>query len=110
MVKPLASLLVIGALAACAPRPDPRVQAAQDFQSTVFDLVSRDEKRSQQLNSLRLGMTDEEVLRIAGPPSRRDTLEAGSETRREIWVYNGELKELGTLTFEGGTLTQLRVN
>jgi hypothetical protein len=93
----------------CAPRPDPRVGAAQDFQRTAFDLIERDNRQAQKLNSLRIGMTDEEVLRTAGPPTRRQSLGGGEETR-EIWTYGGELKQLGTLTFENRKLVQVQVN
>ena len=108
-MKTLVPLVVFLTVTGCAPRPDPRVQAAQDFQRTVDELITRDERRAERLSSLRLGMSDEEVLKTAGAPSRRQTLSSG-EPAREVWTYGGELKELGTLTFEDGRLTQIRVN
>jgi hypothetical protein len=110
----LAGLLAALVMAGCY-RPDPRVQAAQDFQKTAFDLIEKDEARTKKLNSLRLGMTDDEVIRLAGPPSSRQTLEGGQdrqnrEARRELWTYSGELKTLGTLTFEDQRLAQISVN
>jgi hypothetical protein len=111
--RPMAILAILALLAtvACAPpRPDPRVQAAQDFQRTALELVERDNAQTRRLNALRLGMSDEEVLHAAGPPTRRQTLSAFGESPREIWTYGGELKELGTLTFEDGRLVQLKVN
>lgn len=103
-------LIVIALLvgAGCAPRPDPAVQAAYDFQKTAMDLIERDQEKSARLAALRLGMTEAEVLAEAGPPSRRETLRFSDGTT-EVWTYNGELKSLGTLTFEDGKLVQVRV-
>jgi len=108
MTKSVAIVAILLLAGACAPRRDPRVDAAYDFQQTAFDLIHRDEQRLEQLNSLRLGMSDQEVLQVAGPPTRRDTLGAGYDVPREVWFYNGELKQLATLTFEGGRLVQLK--
>ncbi|HSD11722.1 MAG TPA: DUF2845 domain-containing protein [Candidatus Binatia bacterium] len=100
------TLVAIG----CAPRPDPRVQAAQDFKSTVFDLIGQDEAQSRRLNALRLGMSDQEVLQAAGAPERRETGTTDTGQSRETWVYNGQLSILGTLTFENGRLVQIQTN
>jgi hypothetical protein len=107
-----ATLLAIVTLAAigCQPRPDPRVQAAQDFKSTVFDLIGQDEAQTRRLNGLRLGMSDREALEAAGSPERRETRTTDSGQRRETWVYNGQLSILGTLTFEDGRLVQVQTN
>jgi hypothetical protein len=102
----LATLATIG----CQPRPDPRVQAAQDFKSTVFDLVGQDEAQSRRLNALRLGMSDQEVLDAAGSPARRETHTTDGGQSRETWVYDGQLSILGTLTFEDGWLVQIQTN
>lgn len=112
MIRLRATLLATLTLAAigCQPRPDPRVQAAQDFKSTVFDLVGQDESQSRRLNALRLGMSDQEVLQAAGPPQRRDTGTTDGGQRRETWTYDGRLSILGTLTFENGRLVQIQTN
>jgi hypothetical protein len=109
MRRVLAGCLFALGAAGCFARPDPRVEAARDFQRTAMDLIERDEAATRKLNSLRLGMSDDEVLRIAGPPSRRESL-GDSEDRREVWTYSGELKSLGTLTFEAQRLVQIKVN
>jgi hypothetical protein len=95
----------------CAPRVDPRVQAAEDFRSTVFDLIARDDAQSQKLNALRLGMSDQEVLNVAGAPSKRESRPGGEENSTvETWVYSGELSTLGTLTFRNGKLIQIQTD
>ncbi len=107
-----ATLLALTTLAAigCQASPDPRVQAAQDFKSTVFDLIGQDEAQSRRLNALRLGMSDQEVLAAAGSPARRETQTTDGGQSRETWVYNGQLSILGTLTFEDGRLVQIQTN
>jgi uncharacterized protein DUF2845 len=102
----LATLVGIG----CELRPDPRVQAAQDFKATVFDLIGQDEAQTRRLNALRLGMSDQEVLDSAGSPARRETHTTGGGQSHETWVYNGQLSILGTLTFEDGRLVQIQTN
>jgi hypothetical protein len=102
----VASLLVF-ALSACAPRPDPRVSAAESFRDTAFALIAKDDAETKKLNSLHLGMTDEEVIAAAGAPTSRESRDTASGASREIWVYNGELKELGKLTFEDRKLVQI---
>jgi len=92
---------------ACA-RPDPRVQAAETFRSTVFDLIAQDESQTKRLNSLRLGMSDQAVLDAAGAPSIREAHTSGSGSSGETWIYSGQLSTLGTLTFEGGKLVQIQ--
>lgn len=101
-------LAVAVSLSACvAASPDPRVQAAEAFRSTVFDLIGKDEAQTKRLNSLRLGMTDQEVLAAAGVPSRRDSRTSARGRTYESWVYNGELSLIGTLFFEDGKLAQI---
>jgi hypothetical protein len=102
----LATLATIG----CQPRPDPRVQAAQEFKSTVADLIDQDESQTRRLNALRLGMSDQEVLDAAGSPARREAHTTDGGQSRETWVYNGQLSILGTLTFEDGRLVQIQTN
>ena len=107
-----ATLLAVAACAAigCAARPDPRVQAAQDFKSTVFDLIDQDDAQTRRLNALRLGMSDQEVIDQAGSPARRETHTTDGGKSRETWIYSGQLSTLGTLTFEDGRLVQIQTN
>ncbi len=102
-----AGLVLLLVLAACRPPADPRVRAAEDFRDTAFALIARDDEQTKKLNALRLGMSDEEVIALAGPPNQRETRDTASGTKREIWIYNGELKQLGTLTLEGRKLVQV---
>ena len=95
-------------LGACAPPPDPRLSAAEDFRSTVFDLIGQDEDQTKRLNALRLGMSDSEVLSAAGAPAKRESRVTESGRAIETWVYNGQLSTLGTLTFEAGRLVQVK--
>lgn len=94
------------AVCGCAPTRDPRVKAAEDFRSTVFDLIARDEDQAKRFNSLRLGMLDQEVLEAAGAPARRESRTTESGRGMETWVYDGQLSTLGTLTFENGRQMQ----
>jgi hypothetical protein len=90
----------------CAP-PDPRVQAAETFRSTVFDLIAQDESQTKRLNSLRLGMSDQAVLEAAGAPSVRESRVTDTGGSGETWIYSGQLSTLATLTFENGKLVQV---
>jgi hypothetical protein len=91
----------------CA-QPDPRVQAAETFRSTVFDLIAQDESQTKRLNSLKLGMTDQAVLDAAGAPSARESRVTDGGGSGETWTYSGQLSTLGTLTFENGKLVQIQ--
>lgn len=106
LVAAVALLLLYG----CQPQPDPRLQASQDFKSTVFDLIGQDEAQTKKINSLHLGMSDREVTTAAGPPSRRESRETESGVSRETWTYSGQLSTLATLTFENGRLVQMQTN
>ncbi|MET0152454.1 MAG: hypothetical protein ABW298_07585 [Candidatus Binatia bacterium] len=105
---PVAIASVALLAAGCAPRPDPRVQAAEDFRSTVFDLIAQDESQTKRLNALRLGMSDQEVLEAAGAPATRESRMTASGGGAETWIYSGQLSTLGTLTFENGRLVQIQ--
>lgn len=106
-MRPLLFVLAV-LLAACVAPRDPAVDAAFDFQRTAMDLIAKDQERSAKLAGLRLGMTDAEVLAAVGPPTRRETLRT-SDTVTEVWMFDGELRSLGTLTFEDGVLAQMSV-
>ena len=103
-----AALLALAATA-CAPRPDPRVKAAQDFRDTAFQLIADDESQARKLNSLRIGMHEQEVLLAAGPPTRRENHRTADGNDVETWTYDGNLKNLGVLIFDDGTLTEINV-
>lgn len=106
VVRTLLAILCLALVAGCY-RPSPTVLAAQHFERTAYDLVAKDEELEKRLNSLRLGMTDREVISAAGAPTRRETRDLDDGRSRETWVYVGEITELGTLVFEGGRLVQL---
>jgi hypothetical protein len=105
----LVAIALLGVVA-CAPRVDPRVGAAEDFRSTVFDLIGHDESQTKMLNSLRLGMSSDEVIGAAGAPAKREGRTTDDGTNRETWVYDGQLSTIGTLTFEDGKLVQVQTN
>jgi uncharacterized protein DUF2845 len=112
-VKRLATVLVAaGSLVVMSgcPQPDPRVAAAENFKSTVFDLIGQDEAATKRLNGLHLGMSDRDVIEAAGAPEKRESRTTDSGATRETWVYNGQLSVLGTLTFEDGKLVQIQTN
>jgi hypothetical protein len=90
-------------------RQDPVVRAAQDLQHMAYDLAGRQEEQTDRLNSLRLGMTDEQVLDAVGPPSARESMAISSEESREVWTYRGAVRPLATLTFMNQRLVEMRV-
>jgi len=112
MLSLRAALVVITLLgaAACTPPADPRLGAAEDFRSTVFDLIGQDEAQTKKLNSLRLGMSGDDVIAAAGAPAKRESRETDRGSGRETWVYDGQLSTIGTLTFEDGKLVQIQTN
>ncbi len=97
------------AVAGCYQRQDPVVQAAQDLQQMAYDFASQEEEEARRLNSLRLGMSDKEVLSAAGPPSARESSTTNAEESREVWTYRGAMRPLATLTFVNQRLTEMRV-
>ena len=103
-------VIALFSLTGCAPQPDPRVRAAEDFRSTVFDLIGQDEAQTKRLNALRLGMSGDDVIGAAGPPVTRESRTTENGASRETWVYNGQLSTIGTLTFEDGKLVQIQTN
>jgi hypothetical protein len=92
------------------PPPGSPLEAAENFRSTVFDLVGTEEAQTKRLNGLRLGMSDQEVLAAAGAPSNRESRTSDDGKTSEVWTYDGELSTLGTLTFENGKLAAMQVN
>ena len=92
----------------CYQRQDPLVRAAQDLQQMAEDFASQEEEQIQRFNSLRLGMSEDDVLKRLGPPKSRQAFSTGNEESREVWVYHGTLRPLGTLTLVNGRLTEMR--
>ena len=90
-------------------RQDPVVRAAQDLQQMAYDFASQEEAQAHRLNSLRLGMSDKEVLNSVGPPSARQSLMTGAEESREVWTYRGAVRPLATLVFINQRLTEIKV-
>jgi hypothetical protein len=99
------SLVVTG----CYQRQDPVVRAAQDLQQMAYDFAAQEEAQVRRLNSLRLGMSDSEVLTAVGPPSARQSLMTNAEESRELWTYRGAMRPLATLTFVNRRLIEIRV-
>jgi Protein of unknown function (DUF2845) len=101
-----AVLLLAGA--GCYQRQDPVVRAAQDLQRMAYDFAAEEDAQKRRLNTLRLGMSDSEVLDAIGPPSTRQGLGTSAEESREVWTYRGALRPLATLTFTNQRLTEIR--
>jgi hypothetical protein len=106
----LFTLLVLVLLAgtACYQRQDPVVRAAQDLQRMADDLVAYEEDRTRRFQSLHLGMSQGEVMKILGPPATQRLVEGDNETQREEWTYRASLRPLGTLTFVNRKLVEVR--
>jgi hypothetical protein len=102
-------IVLLLATAGCYQRQDPVVQAAQDLQRMAYDFATQEEAQMRRLNSLRLGMSDSEVLSAVGPPSARQSVATSAEESREVWTYRGALRPLATLTFVNQRLTEIRV-
>ena len=97
------------AITSCYQRQDPVVRAAQDLQEMAYDLAAQEETQVRRLNGLRLGMSDNEVLKAVGPPSARQSLMISAEESREIWTYRGAMRPLATLTFVNQRLIEIKV-
>ncbi|MCS6925792.1 MAG: DUF2845 domain-containing protein [Candidatus Binatia bacterium] len=93
----------------CSPRQDPVVRAAQDLQRMAYDFAAEEEARQQGLRALRLGMSDSEVLALAGPPSARESRMLSAEESREVWIYRTAFRPVATLTFVNHRLTQIDI-
>jgi hypothetical protein len=102
-------VILFASVAGCYQRQDPVVQAAQDLRRMAYDLAAEEEEKQQRLNSLRLGMSDSEVLDIAGPPSTRESRVVSAEESREVWTYRGAVRPVATLTFVNHRLLEIRI-
>ena len=109
-MRTLTFALLIALSASACMRSDPRVSAAEDFRQTAFGLIREDEEQSKKLASLRIGMSDAEVLSQAGAPTSRESRTAVDDVLVETWTYGGQLKTLATLTFEDQKLVQVKVH
>jgi hypothetical protein len=92
----------------CYQRQDPVVRAAQDLERMAYDFAAQEDERMYQINALRLGMSDSEVLNAIGPPSTRQSSETSAEESREVWTYRGAVRPLATLTFVNQRLREIK--
>lgn len=101
-------LILLVACTSCYQRQDPLVRAAQDLQRMADDFATQEDDRIQRFNSLRLGMSEDDVLKRLGSPKSRQALSTGDEESRELWTYQGALRPLGTLTFVNKRLVEMK--
>jgi hypothetical protein len=106
----LAAMSLLASAGTGCYRTSPTVDAAENFRSTVFDLIGSDEAQTGKLNSLHVGMSDAEVLAAAGPPRKREARTEYDGATSETWIYDGQFWELGRLTFVNGRLTAIDTN
>ncbi len=90
------------------PPPGSPLEAAENFRATVFELVGADDAQTERLNRLRLGMSADEVTEVAGTPTTRETKTTTDGRASEIWIYDGKLSVLATLTFENERLAAIQ--
>jgi hypothetical protein len=109
MKRTWVALTLLLAGTGCYQRQDPVVQAAQDLQRMAYDFAAQEDERRQRLNTLRLGMSDSEVLNTVGPPSTRQSVGTSPEESREVWTYRGGLGPFATLTFANQRLVEIRI-
>ena len=119
----IAAMMVLAAVAACAPRPDPRVEAAQDFQRTTWELIERDNAQTRKLNALRLRVLgrsrdqpflgrelgsepdySEEIAREIDDEIRRIIEESHETAMRVLREHMDELKNLSEILIERETI------
>jgi hypothetical protein len=93
---------------ACYQRQDPVVRAAQDLQRMANDLVEYEEDRAQRFQSVQVGMSQGEVLKILGAPATQRLIPGDDNGQREEWTYRASLRPLGTLTFVNRKLVEIR--
>jgi hypothetical protein len=102
----LALVLLSGT--ACYQRQDPVVRAAQDLQRMANDLVDYEEDRERRFQSVQLGMSQGEVMKILGAPATQRLVDSDGEEQREEWTYRASLRPLGTLTFANRKVVEIR--
>jgi len=108
MKSPTLWLVLLVAGTGCYQQQDPAVRAAQDLQRMAQDFASYEEDRIQRFSSLRLGMSDSEVIKRLGPPATQQSIDTGADESREVWTYRGSLRPLGTLTFVNRRLVEIK--
>lgn len=93
---------------ACYQRQDPVVRAAQDLQRMANDLVVYEEDRGRRFQSVQLGMSQGEVMKILGAPATQRLVDSDGDEQREEWTYRASLRPLGTLTFVNRKVVEIR--
>jgi hypothetical protein len=107
-MRPTLLLLALGALcSACYQRQDPLVRAAQDLQRMADQFALQEDDKIQQFNSLRLGMSEDDVRKRLGTPASQQAVSTDNDESRELWTYRGALRPLGTLTFVNKRLVEI---
>ncbi len=99
---------LVALCSSCYQRQDPLVRAAQDLQRMADDFASQEDDKIQRFNSLRLRMSEGEVLKQLGAPASRQALSSGVDENRELWTYQGAMHPLGTLTFVNKRLVEIK--
>jgi hypothetical protein len=84
------------------------VRASYDLQRWADQFASQEDDKIQQFNSLRLGMTEDEVMHQLGAPASRQAVSTNNDESRELWTYRGALRPLGTLTFVNSRLVEMK--
>lgn len=102
------SLVLFFTVTACYQRQDPVVRAAQDLQRMANDLVEYEEDRTRRFQSIQLGMSQGEVMKILGAPATQRLIEGDNDEQREEWTYRASLRPLGTLIFVSRKLVEVR--
>lgn len=92
----------------CYQRQDPLVRAAQDLQYMADQFAKQEDEKIQRFNALRLGMSKGEVFKELGAPASQQVLTTGGDEPRELWIYRGAMRPLGTLTFANERLVEIR--
>lgn len=93
---------------ACYQRQDPLVRAAQDLQRMADQFATQEDDKIQQFNSLRLGMSEDDVRKRLGTPASQQAVPTEKDESRELWTYRGAMRPLGTLTFVNKRLVEIQ--
>ncbi len=93
---------------ACYYHQDPTMRAAQDLRRLADELVRYEEERDQRFQSIRLGMSPGEVMKILGAPATQRLVTSDAGAQREEWTYRASLRPLGTLTFVDRRVVEIR--
>ncbi len=107
MNSPLLLIVLCVFCVACYQRQDPLVRAAQDLQHMADQFASQEHDKIQQFNSLRLGMSEDDVRKRLGAPTSQQAVSTGNDENRQLWTYRGAMRPLGTLTFVNKRLMEI---